>query len=126
MMLRKYKWLAWIPALIWMGAIFYVSSLPNPMPIHERLLNVVVKKTGHLVGYAVLAVFYRFALVRERGLTDAEAIPWSWGFTLFYAATDEFHQSFVPGRHSSALDVIIDGTGALLGLWLCRKLCPSQ
>jgi len=120
----KRRWLAWIPAILWMAAIFYLSSLPNPLPIRERLLNIVVKKTGHLVGYAILALFYRLAMVRERGLPETEAFPWSWGLTLFYAATDEFHQSFVPGRHSSALDVIIDGIGALIGLWLYRKACP--
>lgn len=120
----KRRWLAWVPAILWMVAIFYLSSFPNPLPIRRRLLDIVVKKTGHFVGYAILALLYRLGMLIERGVDDSEAVPWSWGLTLFYAATDEFHQSFVPGRHSSALDVLIDGTGALVGLWLFRKTRP--
>jgi VanZ family protein len=44
--------------------------------------------------------------------------------TALYASTDEFHQTFVPGRHGSAVDVAIDSTGALialLGMWWVGK-----
>ncbi len=124
-MARK-KWVSWIPAIVWMGLIFYVSSLPNPMPIHERLLNLVVKKSGHFVGYGILAILYRLALIEHQGIEESEAVPWSWGLALFYAATDEFHQSMVPGRHSSALDVMIDGAGALAGLWAVHRIRLSK
>jgi len=43
----------------------------------------------------------------------------AWLMAVLYAVTDEFHQSFVPGRHPAILDVIIfDNLGALLSLWL--------
>ena len=42
--------------------------------------------------------------------------PWAWALTVLYAASDEFHQGFVAGRHPSAVDVGIDATGALIAL----------
>ena len=33
-----------------------------------------------------------------------------------YAITDELHQAFVPGRTPKLLDVLIDSSGALLGI----------
>jgi VanZ family protein len=45
-------------------------------------------------------------------------------FTVLYAVSDEYHQSFTPGRHSSGYDVIIDACGAftVLGLLYTRKI----
>jgi VanZ family protein len=45
-----------------------------------------------------------------------------WLLAVFYAVTDELHQSFVPGRHPSLWDVILfDNFGALISLWLTTK-----
>jgi VanZ family protein len=38
-----------------------------------------------------------------------------------YSATDEFHQSFVPGRHPAVTDVMIDAAGAALTLFLAKQ-----
>ena len=43
---------------------------------------------------------------------------WAWALAFLYAASDEWHQSFVPSRGSSFHDVLIDATGAALGLLL--------
>jgi VanZ family protein len=43
----------------------------------------------------------------------------AWLLALIFSATDEFHQSFVPGRHASAFDVLVfDNFGAAFALWL--------
>jgi VanZ family protein len=39
-------------------------------------------------------------------------------FTILYAASDEFHQSFVPSRSASVFDVMIDTTGGICGTLL--------
>jgi VanZ family protein len=46
--------------------------------------------------------------------------PWlAWLLAVLYAATDELHQSLVPGRHPSPVDVLLfDNVGALVGVWL--------
>jgi hypothetical protein len=45
-----------------------------------------------------------------------------------YALTDEFHQTFTPGRNGTLVDVAIDMSGALTCLWLVhwRQLTPQQ
>jgi VanZ family protein len=40
---------------------------------------------------------------------------------IVYAASDEIHQTLVPGRNGSILDVLIDGSGALTALWIFSK-----
>ena len=67
--------------------------------------------------YAVLAVLSSSALLIRRH-TDK---PWnkllqSFAFCALYAATDEIHQLFVPGRGGQIRDVLIDSSGALIGL----------
>jgi len=42
--------------------------------------------------------------------------------SIFYAVVDEFHQSFVPGRHASWADVAADALGAAFGLAACSLL----
>lgn len=71
-----------------------------------------IKKGGHVVGYAVLAISYWrvFHFKRQRWWL-------AWCLTMLYAMTDEFHQSLIPGRFPSVWDMVIfDNFGALIGL----------
>lgn len=65
-----------------------------------------------MFGYALLGQAYLHGLGRGR----SKAALWAWLLTIAYAATDEFHQSFVPGRGDSIVDVGIDSIGSALGL----------
>ena len=99
----------WGPALAWAGAIFVLSSfsqLPSP-PGSD--------KTHHFVAYAILGA----AIVW--GLTDRAPSRTTWPIALgalllasAYGASDEWHQSFVPGRDVSALDWLADTGGAAI------------
>ena len=73
-----------------------------------------IKKGGHMIGYAVLALSY------WRALYFSQEKWWlAWCLAILYAVIDEFHQSFVPGRFPSIWDVLIyDNLGALISLWL--------
>jgi VanZ family protein len=104
----------WLPALLLMLVIFVFSSQPSDsLPDFSRL-DSLVKKGGHMLGYGFLAVCY------WRALEWKKANRWlAWAFAVLYAVTDEFHQSFVAGRHASIWDVLVfDNSGALLGLWI--------
>jgi VanZ family protein len=98
----------WLPAVVWAGLIFWASSVPN-LSTGLGSWDLVLRKGAHLTAYAVLAVLLWRPLRHELAAL-AVAVA--------YAASDEFHQSFVRGRHGSSIDVLIDGIGALAGLAL--------
>ena len=104
----------WIPALLMMGVIFIFSSRTGDELPNFLGWDYVVKKTSHMVGYALLALAFHYAFrfsPKYRGL--------GWLLAILYAATDEFHQSSVQGRHASIYDVLVfDNIGALAILYL--------
>ena len=107
------------------AAIFWLSSMPadslfSPGP-PEGLANVVFKKAAHLGMYGALAITLARALESRRG-------SWFWAFmiALVYGITDEWHQSFVPGREATFRDLCFDAAGAGLGLWLHQRLAPIE
>ena len=108
------KILRWFPALLMMATIFGSSSVPATELPNFGPWDLVVKKGGHVLGYALLALAYWAGLH-----FDGHRWWLALLFTLIYAASDEFHQSFVPGRHPSWVDVLaFDGGGAVIALGL--------
>ena len=101
-------------AALIMVTIFAASSTPgNDLP-NFGAEDFLVKKGGHMLGYALLAIGYL------RGMSDRKAVTWRiWILAVFlaglYATTDEFHQMFVSGRNASPYDVMIDTIGASFG-----------
>jgi VanZ family protein len=95
--------------LLMMGAIFYFSAQPYDGP-DLAWWEVGVRKLGHLAGYAALTCLWWWALVGSVRRPLALAA----GISLLYAASDEYHQTFVDGRHGSAEDVAIDAIGIAL------------
>lgn len=65
-----------------------------------------------MLGYALLGVAYWHGL----GWDKPGAWWKAWLLAILYAFTDEFHQSFIPGRTPWLVDIAIDGVGALIGL----------
>ena len=106
----------WLPALMLMLVIFAFSNTPSTKLPNFDVADFVVKKGAHMLGYAMLALSYLRAF-------DGNINKWKliWLLAVLYAATDEFHQSFVAGRGSSVIDVGIDAIGAGLGLLWAKK-----
>lgn len=104
-----------------MLAIFLFSA-GSAMDAENVLIERIVNKGGHMIGYGVLALcFWRgFEFKGNRGWL-------AWVLAVLYAVTDEYHQSFVPGRFPSIFDVLVyDNLGALIsvglaGLFLKQK-----
>ena len=89
-----------------------------------RTVQTTIRKTGHVSEYAVLALLVLWARRGDRKNAGVQA-GWNWRdaalalvIAAAYAATDELHQSFVPGREGSLWDVLIDSVGAGAGLFL--------
>jgi VanZ family protein len=115
--MKGFSLVRWLPALLVMGIIFWFSSQPSVQLPQFDWADRLIKKTGHVLGYAMLAAGYWYALG-----TQAKHRWHAWLLALAYAVTDEFHQSFVPGRNSSFWDVLIfDNLGTLMGLWLASR-----
>jgi VanZ family protein len=100
----------WIPVLVWATVIFAFSSIPS-LSTHLGTWDLLLRKAAHLTEYAILAVLLRRA---------SGSSAWAFGLTVAYAASDEWHQTFVRGRHGSPIDAGIDAVGALLGLWALK------
>ena len=81
-----------------------------------------VRKTAHFTEYMILGLFVLGTLYPKQETKNKKSIISS-GFialliTAIYAGTDEFHQTFVPGRAGRLSDVLIDSSGALLGIFV--------
>src|SRR6266496_5268896 len=98
----------WGPVLVWAGLIFALSSIPS-LSTGLGGWDEILRKGAHVTEYAVLGALLLRALGRE--------VP-ALGVGLHYAASDELHQHFVRGRHSSPFDVAFDACGLAVGLLL--------
>jgi VanZ family protein len=95
--------------LAMMAAIFYFSAQPYDGP-DLAWWEVAARKLGHIAGYAVLTYLWWWALVGA----VSRPLVWAAGIALLYAASDEYHQTFVDGRHGAVEDVVIDSLGIAL------------
>lgn len=132
-----------VPAILWMGIIFVMSSslfgsdetgtlvqdviryfYPSATPEDIETINFVVRKAAHFTEYAVLAVLWHRGLAGGSGLDTRDRVVTAFVISAVYAASDEFHQSFVPGRTPAVADVLLDSSGAAFAcllLWLGHK-----
>ena len=137
----------WLPVVFWMCFILWMSTetfssrntsalvetilpllIPEISSQELALIHVFMRKLGHFIEYFILGILFFRAF---RGGSTASC-SWRWYFfavtlIVLWAASDEFHQSFVPTRTASIVDVGIDTAGGILaqfvnGWWhRCRK-----
>ena len=143
---------AWWPAAVWIGLISIEStdtfSSDNTGSMLYRLLtrlfghvnlydvltlNFYLRKTGHVLGYGVLALLllrgWRATLGYLRAWQSRTALL-AWIGTAFVASMDEWHQSFIPSRTGTVKDVILDSIAGFVFLliayfWL-RRTAPAE
>jgi VanZ family protein len=113
-----------LPALLYAGAIFFVSSLshpPGPPLVHG------LDKVVHCAVYAVLGLLTVQALAGY-GLRPLQAALWALLVCALYGVSDEWHQAFVPGRSTDIRDWAADVLGAALAVrvWWARQKAPES
>lgn len=107
------RWLwRWGPAVAYMVAIFVVSGVPDLGPLPANTSD----KVAHAAAYSLLGVLLTRAVagMAWAGYTAAAGAK-GWLIAAIYAATDETHQAFVPGRTPEVADWVADAAGAALG-----------
>ena len=113
-----------VVTLFWMGLIFAGSAWSGGAGGETASmfgnLNALVRTAAHLVEFGVLALLVGKALARPGQVIGWRARGWAVAVSILYAFSDEFHQSFVPGRYDRWEDIIADAAGVVLftlGAW---------
>ena len=130
---------SWLPLILWMGLIFLGSTdngsadhtagiiepllrwlMPNRSHDSIDSIHFFIRKCAHLTEYAILGGLALRAIAPNRAISFAER-RWriagaALALAALYAASDEYHQSFVPSRGASVRDVLIDTCGACIGI----------
>jgi VanZ family protein len=144
-MRRFFKY--WLPLLIWVCVVFLGSTdmlsaehtsrfmapfllwlKPGMSPERIAFILIVMRKIAHVSEYAILALLLWRAL--RSNPTVRLKTPMLVGTVLFacavFAASDEFHQSFVKSRTPSVRDALLDTAGAALGLLICASFAHGH
>jgi VanZ family protein len=120
------------PPLVVMALIFFLSAQTSSAD--HSAFEIVLRKLAHVTEYAVLTLCWWRAL-RGLGVTrdNRVAIALAIALALAFSASDEFHQTFVRGRHGTPVDVLIDSIGMTIAAVIAtrayarrRSLGPSR
>ncbi len=113
-----------LPVIVWIGIIFWLSSLHRLPNIHIPNAD----KLAHFGFYFVLCGFaYRAFLLQEKfPRMKLCASCWAVLFTILYGMTDEIHQIFVWGRTPDILDLSVDALGAIVFVILLGVLQKNK
>ena len=102
----------WLPVLAWAALIFALSSVPD-LGTGLGGWDLALRKLAHAAEFAVLGALLVRAIGRG-GLAFA--------LGTLYAVSDEIHQTLVPGRMGSPVDVAIDVIGVACGVVLWQTI----
>ena len=123
------RWLYLLPAIIYMGVIFWMSCHPAPESLRKFPIWGEIKAV-HLIEYGMLALLWVWGLQNATQWIWRKAALYSVSITFLWGISDEIHQAFVPGRSAKVSDALTDLLAALLvigGLAIIRgmrgKLC---
>jgi VanZ family protein len=118
----KANWIYWLPPIAWMILLFVLSSLSfeshTPSLPNED-------KVFHAGLFGMLSILLFLAFSYERGVPVIKAAFLSVLITAAYAAFDEFHQSFTPGRMPDILDWLADIAGGSFVFLACLRRSPA-
>src|SRR5690606_10899005 len=125
---KRYVWLA--AAVLWCVAIFIATASPSATggstqallqkffqlsDEQAALVNVLFRKGVHLSAFGLLAFLFYMSFEKKRYVI-------AWVLTTLYAATDEYHQTFLPNRDGTLADVALDSLGALIALSIVKVI----
>lgn len=114
------NWIRWIPAIIWMIVIFYLSHQPaqnleSMLPFFHKIFPGMKSfNGGHFVAFFILAVTFYWGLGKEYANFKGKLLVIL--LCILYGISDEYHQSFIVGRHPDLADLRNDTIGAVIAM----------
>jgi hypothetical protein len=104
----------------WMLVIFMESSMSREFYPEIDIWN--APKILHVLIYGFLAMVCYISLIHQSKIKIFRDNPLTWTLVIciLYGASDEFHQTFVPGRSGLVTDVMIDTAGALIMILIIK------
>ncbi len=113
----------------WLLHTAFGQTIMKLLPrLTEKGAEADIRKYAHMAEYAILAVpstlFFRELLPEKR--IPLRSIGCGLVFCTLYACTDEYHQTFVPGRAGTVTDVLVDLAGISFGLILVFLFCMRR
>jgi VanZ family protein len=122
---RIFVRLGWFAALLYMGGIFYLSSIPGEeLPLPQFPLS---DKLAHFITYFGLGVLIAFRSGLTAKLLGKQVLHWTKGgwiaptVGILYGLFDEIHQLYTPNRTFDFKDLAVDVAGILIGIWAARR-----
>jgi VanZ family protein len=113
--------LRWLAVALWMGVIFALSATPSLASPFEPFFDFIIRKLAHIGEYGLLTALL-FSALRTHITREGHALFIAVLVAVSYAFSDEWHQTFVPGREGSLRDVGIDALGVVgISLWFVRS-----
>jgi VanZ family protein len=109
--MKKSGFKYFLPLMLWAAAIFAVSSIPNLSAPQVGITY--TDKFAHFTEYFILSICASYAIHKSE-LWRSVFLP-AVLLGVVFGASDEFHQSFVPGRSMEFLDLVADTLGAICG-----------
>lgn len=131
----KFKlYFRWSLVVIWMIIIFVFSNDPGEVSDNKtglviqvlssigidlnsafgELASFILRKSAHFIEYFILYILAYNAM--RTSVSFKKSLFLSLIITFVYASSDEFHQTFVPGREGRLRDVLIDTSGGVFGM----------
>ena len=99
----------WGPVVAWAGLIFYLSNIPGLKT--DLDYDFLLRKMAHITEYFILTFLLYRAFNGSFNVSRFGLFLYPSVLSIFYAASDEFHQLYVSKRHGCIQDVLIDSIG---------------
>ncbi|WP_077215041.1 VanZ family protein [Bacillus dakarensis] len=116
------KWFFRLLPLLYMGLIWTLSSMPADAVVElpDSKIDAYVKESLHLIEFAILYLLFVMAAFTTGTFSEKLSITFA-VISCLYGALDEIHQSFVPYRSATWIDLVKDVTGVLAAYYFVRR-----
>lgn len=118
-MVRKFIWY-WLPTVLWLGGIYFLSAQPGLRVSTVNWEDFILRKIAHIGEYFILSFLLFRSFHYGSGVSRKKSLILAFLISFIYAASDEFHQTFVFDRQGRVRDVLIDTAGifaSVIALW---------